>query len=87
MVGFFRNLTFLQAIDFLLDVEMCHCVSLKPYFILFSYRYTDVIDVVQALQTHPDPDVKSSFIIGAVNTCVEPLSCYMEHRYTLKYFY
>ncbi|XP_032915275.1 dynein axonemal assembly factor 9 [Catharus ustulatus] len=42
--------------------------------------YTDVIDVVQALQTHPDPDVKSSFIIGAVNTCVEPLSCYMEHR-------
>ncbi|XP_029819568.1 uncharacterized protein C20orf194 homolog [Manacus vitellinus] len=42
--------------------------------------YTDVIDVVQALQTHPDPDVKSSFLIGAVNTCVEPLSCYMEHR-------
>uniref|UniRef100_A0A8C0UDA6 Uncharacterized protein n=1 Tax=Cyanistes caeruleus TaxID=156563 RepID=A0A8C0UDA6_CYACU len=42
--------------------------------------YTDVIDVVQALQTHPDPDVKSSFTIGAVNTCVEPLSCYMEHR-------
>ncbi|XP_021148547.2 dynein axonemal assembly factor 9 [Columba livia] len=42
--------------------------------------YTDVIDVVEALQTHPDPDVKSSFTIGAVNTCVEPLSCYMEHR-------
>uniref|UniRef100_A0A8D2NCP1 Uncharacterized protein n=1 Tax=Zonotrichia albicollis TaxID=44394 RepID=A0A8D2NCP1_ZONAL len=42
--------------------------------------YTDVIDVVQALQTHPDPDVKSSFIIGTINTCVEPLSCYMEHR-------
>lgn len=66
---------------------MRHSVSLKPYFILFSHRYTDVIDVVQALQTHPDPDVKSSFIIGAVNTCVEPLSCYMEHRYNLKYFY
>ncbi|XP_068799917.1 dynein axonemal assembly factor 9 isoform X2 [Struthio camelus] len=42
--------------------------------------YTDIIDVVQALQTHPDPHVKSSFIIGAINTCVEPLSCYMEHR-------
>lgn len=54
---------------------------------MFSYRYTDVIDVVQALQTHPDPDVKSSFTIGAVNTCVEPLSCYMEHRYNLKYLY
>lgn len=65
---------------------MCCSVPLKPDFIWFSYRYTDVIDVVQALQTHPDPDVKSFFIIGAVNTCVEPLSCYMEHRYALKIF-
>ncbi|GAB1286911.1 Dynein axonemal assembly factor 9 [Apodemus speciosus] len=43
--------------------------------------YTDVIDVVQALQTHPDPNVKSYFTIGAVTVCVEPLSCYMEHRF------
>ncbi|KAL6032753.1 hypothetical protein STEG23_016191, partial [Scotinomys teguina] len=43
-------------------------------------RYTDVIDVVQALQTHPDPNVESYFTVGAVTVCVEPLSCYMEHR-------
>ncbi|ERE69761.1 heat shock protein 12B [Cricetulus griseus] len=41
--------------------------------------YTDVIDVVQALQAHPDPNVKSYFTIGAVTVCVEPLSCNMEH--------
>ncbi|XP_008945843.1 PREDICTED: uncharacterized protein C20orf194 homolog, partial [Merops nubicus] len=52
----------------------------KKRLLVVLQGYTDVIDVVQALQTHPDPDVKSSFIIGAVNTCVEPLSCYMEHR-------
>ncbi|KAM4709710.1 dynein axonemal assembly factor 9 [Discoglossus pictus] len=43
--------------------------------------YTDVIDVVQALQTHPDPNVKSSFHIGTVTACVDPLSCFMEHRF------
>ncbi|GAB5569377.1 dynein axonemal assembly factor 9 isoform X1 [Prionailurus iriomotensis] len=43
--------------------------------------YTDVIDVVQALQTHPDSNVKSSFTIGAITVCVEPLSCYMDHRF------
>uniref|UniRef100_A0A8C6JK66 Uncharacterized protein n=1 Tax=Melopsittacus undulatus TaxID=13146 RepID=A0A8C6JK66_MELUD len=52
----------------------------KQRLLVVLQGYTDVIDVVQALQTHPDPDVKSSFIIGAINTCVEPLSCYMEHR-------
>lgn len=46
----------------------------------FFLSYTDVIDVVQALQTHPDPNVRSYFTIGAVTVCVEPLSCYMEHR-------
>ncbi|XP_010134514.1 PREDICTED: uncharacterized protein C20orf194 homolog, partial [Buceros rhinoceros silvestris] len=52
----------------------------KKHLLVVLQGYTDVIDVIQALQTHPDPDVKSFFIIGAVNTCVEPLSCYMEHR-------
>ena len=50
----------------------------------FPPSYTDVIDVVQALQTHPDSNVKSSFTIGAITVCVEPLSCYMEHRYILR---
>ncbi|KAM9329799.1 dynein axonemal assembly factor 9 [Gastrophryne carolinensis] len=43
--------------------------------------YADAIDVVQAVQTHPDPLVKSSFVIGAVTACVNPLSCTMEHRF------
>ena len=50
----------------------------------FPASYTDVIDVVQALQIHPDSNVKSSFSIGAITVCVEPLSCYMEHRYILR---
>nr|XP_033809053.1 uncharacterized protein C20orf194 homolog isoform X1 [Geotrypetes seraphini] len=48
--------------------------------------YTDVIDVVQALQTHPDLTVKSSFVIGAVTSCIDPLSCYMEHRFLFPKF-
>ncbi|XP_026547819.1 uncharacterized protein C20orf194-like, partial [Notechis scutatus] len=51
----------------------------KVRLLVVLQGYTDVIDVVQALQTHPDVDVKASFAIGAVTTCVEPLSSYMEH--------
>ncbi|KAG8453283.1 hypothetical protein GDO86_000063 [Hymenochirus boettgeri] len=43
--------------------------------------YSDVVDVVQALNTHPDPDVRSSFAIAAATTCVNPVSCFMEHRF------
>ncbi|XP_073734413.1 dynein axonemal assembly factor 9 isoform X3 [Callorhinus ursinus] len=53
----------------------------KTRLLVVLQGYTDVIDVVQALQTHPDSKVKSSFTIGAVTVCVEPLSCYMEHRF------
>lgn len=53
----------------------------KTRLLVVLQGYTDVIDVVQALQTHPDPNVKSSFTIGAITVCVEPLSCYMEHRF------
>uniref|UniRef100_A0A670IRZ6 Dynein axonemal assembly factor 9 n=1 Tax=Podarcis muralis TaxID=64176 RepID=A0A670IRZ6_PODMU len=52
----------------------------KVRLLVVLQGYTDVIDVVQALQTHPDADVKAAFVIGAISTCVEPLSCYMEHR-------
>uniref|UniRef100_A0ABM5GKQ3 Dynein axonemal assembly factor 9 isoform X1 n=1 Tax=Pogona vitticeps TaxID=103695 RepID=A0ABM5GKQ3_9SAUR len=58
----------------------------KMRLLLVLQGYTDVIDVVQALQTHPDADVKASFIIGAVTTCVEPLSCYMGHRFLFPKF-
>nr|XP_044603823.1 dynein axonemal assembly factor 9 isoform X1 [Equus asinus] len=53
----------------------------KTRLLVVLQGYTDVIDVVQALQTHPDSNVKSSFSIGAITVCVEPLSCYMEHRF------
>ncbi|XP_019381593.1 PREDICTED: uncharacterized protein C20orf194 homolog [Gavialis gangeticus] len=58
----------------------------KMRLLVVLQGYTDVIDVVQALQTHPTPEVKSSFIIGTINTCVEPLSCYMEHRFLFPKF-
>ncbi|XP_058989793.1 dynein axonemal assembly factor 9 isoform X1 [Mustela nigripes] len=53
----------------------------KTRLLVVLQGYTDVIDVVQALQTHPDSKVKSSFTIGAITVCVDPLSCYMEHRF------
>ncbi|KAH0615734.1 hypothetical protein JD844_026118 [Phrynosoma platyrhinos] len=58
----------------------------KMRLLLVLQGYTDVIDIVQALQTHPDADVKASFVIGAITTCVEPLSCYMEHRFLFPKF-
>uniref|UniRef100_A0A452FMV3 Dynein axonemal assembly factor 9 n=1 Tax=Capra hircus TaxID=9925 RepID=A0A452FMV3_CAPHI len=61
-------------------------VRKKTRLLVVLQGYTDVIDVVQALQTHPDSNVKSSFTIGAITTCVEPLSCYMEHRFLFPKF-
>uniref|UniRef100_A0A8C5SGY7 Dynein axonemal assembly factor 9 n=1 Tax=Laticauda laticaudata TaxID=8630 RepID=A0A8C5SGY7_LATLA len=58
----------------------------KVRLLVVLQGYTDVIDIVQALQTHPDVDVKASFAIGAVTTCVEPLSSYMEHRFLFPKF-
>ncbi|KAK1175386.1 hypothetical protein AOXY_G28 [Acipenser oxyrinchus oxyrinchus] len=48
--------------------------------------YTDAIDAVQAVQAHPDPDVQSTFSVGAVTACVDPLSSYMEHRFLFPKF-
>nr|XP_021521396.1 uncharacterized protein C20orf194 homolog isoform X1 [Aotus nancymaae] len=53
----------------------------KTRLLVVLQGYTDVIDVVQALQTHPDSNVKASFTIGAITACVDPMSCYMEHRF------
>ncbi|KAM5246114.1 dynein axonemal assembly factor 9 [Ctenodactylus gundi] len=58
----------------------------KTRLLVVLQGYTDVIDVVQTLQTHPDSKVRSSFIIGAITVCVEPLSCYMEHRFLFPKF-
>lgn len=77
---------FQRYLSGVLEAQQKHSIRQSTYarkskrLLVVLQGYTDVIDVVQALQTHPDPNVKSSFIIGAVNTCVEPLSCYIEHR-------
>ncbi|XP_028981313.2 uncharacterized protein C20orf194 homolog isoform X2 [Esox lucius] len=52
----------------------------KPRLLLLTPGCTDVLDVVQAVLSHPDQVVQSCFTIGAVTACVDPLSSYMEHR-------
>ncbi|XP_032891471.1 uncharacterized protein C20orf194 homolog isoform X3 [Amblyraja radiata] len=52
----------------------------KVRLLIVTPGYTDVIDVVQAIQMHPDPEVQSAFVIGAVTTCIDPLCSTMEHR-------
>ena len=39
-----------------------------------------MIDVVQAIMTHPNADVAKRLKIGAVTCCVDPLNCFMENR-------
>uniref|UniRef100_A0A2R9A3W9 Dynein axonemal assembly factor 9 n=1 Tax=Pan paniscus TaxID=9597 RepID=A0A2R9A3W9_PANPA len=62
------------------SVRQSAYIRKKTRLLVVLQGYTDVIDVVQALQTHPDSNVKASFTIGAITACVEPMSCYMEHR-------
>ncbi|XP_078262629.1 dynein axonemal assembly factor 9 isoform X2 [Rhinoraja longicauda] len=52
----------------------------KVRLLIVTPGYTDVIDVVQAIQMHPDPEVQSAFVIGAVTTCIDPQCSTMEHR-------
>ncbi|KAG9343991.1 hypothetical protein JZ751_012467, partial [Albula glossodonta] len=52
--------------------------------LLLTPGYMDVMDVVQAVLTHPDPRAQGTFSLGAVTACVDPLSSYMEHRLQLK---
>ena len=40
-----------------------------------------MIDVVQAIKTHPDAEVAKCLKIGAVTCCVDPLNSFMENRY------
>ncbi|XP_041928333.1 uncharacterized protein C20orf194 homolog isoform X3 [Alosa sapidissima] len=49
--------------------------------LLTTPGYTDVLEVVQCIVSHPDPVVRSSVRVGAVTACVSPLSSYMEHRF------
>ncbi|KAJ8281465.1 hypothetical protein GJAV_G00068000 [Gymnothorax javanicus] len=59
-----------------------HCALTRRgvRLLLLSPGYTDALEVVQAVTTHPDPRVRSTFCLGGVTACVDPLNCYMEHR-------
>uniref|UniRef100_A0A8C5QTW4 Dynein axonemal assembly factor 9 n=1 Tax=Leptobrachium leishanense TaxID=445787 RepID=A0A8C5QTW4_9ANUR len=43
----------------------------KMRLLIVLEGYADVVEVVQALQNHADPLVKSTFVIGAVSACGE----------------
>ncbi|KAB5581855.1 hypothetical protein PHYPO_G00180400 [Pangasianodon hypophthalmus] len=51
-----------------------------PRVLLLTSGYTDVLDMVQAVICHPDPQVQSRVCVGAVTACVNPLTSFMEHR-------
>ncbi|KAK2852798.1 hypothetical protein Q7C36_007999 [Tachysurus vachellii] len=51
-----------------------------PQVLLMTPGCTDVLDVVQAVICHPDPQVQSRISLGAVTACVNPLTSFMEHR-------
>ncbi|XP_048458036.1 uncharacterized protein C20orf194 homolog [Rhincodon typus] len=52
----------------------------KVRLLIVTPGYTDVIDVVQAIQMHPDSEVQSAFVIGAITACIDPQCSTMEHR-------
>ena len=47
----------------------------------FSFsRFTDVVDVVQAITNHPNKDIARKLKIGAVTICVDATNTYMTDR-------
>lgn len=46
-------------------------------------RFTDVMDVVRAVKTHPDAEIAKCLRIGAVTCCVDPLNCFRENRFEI----
>ncbi|TSW48760.1 hypothetical protein Baya_13459 [Bagarius yarrelli] len=49
--------------------------------LLMTPGYTDVLDMVQAVICHPDPQVQNRVSLGAVTACVNPLISFMKHRF------
>ncbi|XP_048249215.1 dynein axonemal assembly factor 9-like isoform X1 [Haliotis rufescens] len=50
--------------------------------VVLTPGYTDIIDVVHAIVSHPNTEVAAQIRIGAVTACVDPLNTFMEHRLT-----
>lgn len=43
-------------------------------------RFFDVADVIASILHHPNPATRGAMFIGAVTSCVEPLTCYLDQR-------
>ncbi|KAK3750781.1 hypothetical protein QZH41_015326, partial [Actinostola sp. cb2023] len=51
--------------------------------ILVTQGFTDIVEIVQAIYSHPKAEVKNHIKIGAITCCVDPENMFMEERYTL----
>lgn len=60
-----------------------HTSGKRPRVIIVTPGFTDVMDVVRAVKTHPDAEVAKCLRIGAVTCCMDPLNCFRENRLTL----
>ncbi|XP_052469377.1 dynein axonemal assembly factor 9 [Carassius gibelio] len=68
-----RYLSSLLAKQTETDLNSSRVVLLVP-------GYTDVLDVIQAITAHPDPQVHSQVTVGAVSACINPLTSFIKHR-------
>lgn len=55
----------------------------KPRTLLVTPGFTDTADVIQAIVSHPDPEVSKHLKIGAVTVCVDESNTFMGEMYTL----
>ncbi|MGH0144749.1 UNVERIFIED_CONTAM: hypothetical protein FKN15_053529 [Acipenser sinensis] len=84
---YFSAVNFQRYLSSVLETQRQSAYTWKRLRLLvITPGYTDAIDAVQAVQAHPDPDVQSTFSVGAVTACVDPLSSYMEHRFLFPKF-
>lgn len=49
--------------------------------LLVTPGFTDIVDIIQAIYSHPKPEVKNHVKIGAVSCCVNPENMFMEEKY------
>ncbi|XP_033756590.1 uncharacterized protein C20orf194 homolog [Pecten maximus] len=55
----------------------------KARVLVVTPMNVDIVQVVQAIHCHPDPEVRKVTKIGAVTVCVDPLNAYIERRLTI----
>uniref|UniRef100_A0A8C2ASX3 Si:ch211-194c3.5 n=1 Tax=Cyprinus carpio TaxID=7962 RepID=A0A8C2ASX3_CYPCA len=67
-----------EHLGFCRPAELLYSVYFYAY--CMCCRYTDVLNVIQAITAHPDPQVHSQVKVGAVSACVNPLTSFIKHR-------